>query len=72
MTIVLNHTIVPVADRRRGAELLAALLGLTAGAPVGPFAPARMNDDLTFDFDERFGARPAHYGIAYELFTAIP
>ena len=30
MTIVLNHTIVPVADKRRGAELLAALLTIAS------------------------------------------
>jgi hypothetical protein len=47
MTIVLNHTVVPVGDRRRGAQLLAGLLGVEAGEPVGPFAPVRVNDDLT-------------------------
>lgn len=58
MTIVLNHTVVPVADKHRGARLLAALLGLEVGEPTGPFAPVRINDDLTFDFDDRLGARP--------------
>jgi catechol 2,3-dioxygenase-like lactoylglutathione lyase family enzyme len=63
MTIVLNHTIVPVADRQRGARLLADLLGLRVGAPAGPFVPVRINDDLTFDFDDRLGARPGHYAF---------
>jgi catechol 2,3-dioxygenase-like lactoylglutathione lyase family enzyme len=63
MTIVLNHTIVPVADKVRGARLLAALLNVEAGEPAGPFAPVRINDDLTFDFDDRFGARPGHYAF---------
>jgi catechol 2,3-dioxygenase-like lactoylglutathione lyase family enzyme len=63
MTIVLNHTIVPVADKHRGARLLADLLGLTVGDPAGPFTPVRINDDLTFDFDDRLGARPGHYAF---------
>jgi catechol 2,3-dioxygenase-like lactoylglutathione lyase family enzyme len=63
MTIVLNHTIVPVADRHAGAAFLAELLGVTVEAPAGPFVPVRINDDLTFDFDDRSGGRPGHYAF---------
>jgi catechol 2,3-dioxygenase-like lactoylglutathione lyase family enzyme len=63
MTIVLNHTIVPVGDKQRGARLLADLLGLPVGSPAGPFVPVQINDDLTFDFDDRLGARPGHYAF---------
>ena len=63
MTIVLNHTIVPVGEKHRGARFLADLLGVEAGPAVGPFAPVRINDDLTFDFDDRLGARPGHYAF---------
>lgn len=63
MTIVLNHTIVSVGDKQRGARLLADLLGLEAGSPAGPFVPVQINDDLTFDFDDRHGARPGHYAF---------
>jgi catechol 2,3-dioxygenase-like lactoylglutathione lyase family enzyme len=63
MTIVLNHTIVPVGDKQRGAQLLADLLGLPVGSPAGPFVPVQINDDLTFDFDDRLGARPGHYAF---------
>jgi hypothetical protein len=63
MTVVLNHIIVPVADAERGARLLADLLGVEAGAPTGPFVPVRINDELTFDFDDRIGARPGHYAF---------
>jgi catechol 2,3-dioxygenase-like lactoylglutathione lyase family enzyme len=63
MSIVLNHTIVPVADKERGARLLADLLGVEAGPPAGPFAPVRVNNDLTLDFDDRLGARPGHYAF---------
>jgi catechol 2,3-dioxygenase-like lactoylglutathione lyase family enzyme len=63
MTIVLNHTIVPVGDRHRSARLLADLVGVEADPPAGPFVPVRVNDDLTLDFDDRFGARPGHYAF---------
>jgi hypothetical protein len=63
MTIVLHHTIVPVGDKQRGAQLLADLLGLQVGSAAGPFVPVRINDDLTFDFDDRLGARPGHYAF---------
>jgi catechol 2,3-dioxygenase-like lactoylglutathione lyase family enzyme len=63
MTIVLNHTIVPVGDKHRGASFLADLLGVAVGAPAGPFVPVLVNGDLTFDFDDRFGARPGHYAF---------
>ena len=63
MTIVLNHTIVPVGDKRARRPALAGLLALQVGAPAGRFVPARINDDLTFDFDDRLGARPGHYAF---------
>jgi hypothetical protein len=63
MTIVLDHTIVPVADKQRSARLLGELIGAEPGPPAGPFVPVAVNDQLTLDFDERFGARPGHYGF---------
>jgi hypothetical protein len=63
MAIVLNHAVVPVGDKYRGARLLADLLGLEVGEPAGPFVPVRINDDLTLDFDDRFGAQPGHYAF---------
>ena len=63
MTVVLNHTIVPVADKERSARLLAGLLDLRVGKPAGPFTTVRINDDLTLDFDDRLGARPGHYAF---------
>jgi catechol 2,3-dioxygenase-like lactoylglutathione lyase family enzyme len=63
MTAVLNHTIVPVSDKLRGAQVLADLLGLEVGAPIGPFVPVQINADLTFDFDDRAGGRPSHYAF---------
>jgi catechol 2,3-dioxygenase-like lactoylglutathione lyase family enzyme len=63
MTIVLNHTIVPVTDRRASARFFADLLGLEVAEPAGPFVPVPVNGDLTFDFDDRHGATPGHYGF---------
>jgi catechol 2,3-dioxygenase-like lactoylglutathione lyase family enzyme len=63
MTIVLNHMIVPAADKVASAEFLARLLGLSAGMPAGPFVPVRINKDLTMDFDDRHGVRPGHYAF---------
>jgi catechol 2,3-dioxygenase-like lactoylglutathione lyase family enzyme len=61
--IVLDHTIVAVTDKDRGARFLADLLDLPVGAPAGPFVPVRVNDDLTLDFDDRRGGRPGHYAF---------
>ncbi|MBF6546063.1 VOC family protein [Nocardia brasiliensis] len=61
--VVLNHTIVPAADRHAAATFFADLLGLTVGGQVGPFAPVRVNDDLTLDFDDRATVVPSHYGF---------
>jgi catechol 2,3-dioxygenase-like lactoylglutathione lyase family enzyme len=69
MTIVLNHTIVPVGDKYRGARFLADLLGLVVDPPTGPFVPIRVNDDLTLDFDDRLGARPGHYAFLVDEAT---
>jgi len=73
MPIVLNHLIVPVSDRRAGAAFLADLLGLPPAEPAGPFAPVRVNDDLTFDFDDRHGARAGHYAflVDEDTFDAV-
>ena len=63
MAVILNHTIVPVGDKQRGARFLADLLGLQVSEQSGPFVPVQINDDLTFDFDDRLGARPGHYAF---------
>jgi catechol 2,3-dioxygenase-like lactoylglutathione lyase family enzyme len=63
MTVVLNHTIVPVADKHRGARLFADFIGVGTTMESGPFAAVRVNDDLTFDFDDRLGSRPGHYAF---------
>jgi catechol 2,3-dioxygenase-like lactoylglutathione lyase family enzyme len=63
MSAVLNHTIVPVTDKSAGARFFANLLGLRVREEAGPFAPVRVNADLTFDFDDRHGVQPGHYAF---------
>ena len=61
MTIILNHTIVPVHDKREAAQFFARIFGLHADPKNGHFAPVRLNDTLTllFDDDEEFESH--HY-----------
>jgi hypothetical protein len=63
MTIVLNHLVVAVESKDRAAGLLADLLGVDVGSAAGPFAPVSINEDLTFDFDDRRGSLPGHYAF---------
>ncbi|MGK8487634.1 VOC family protein [Nocardia asiatica] len=73
MPIVLNHTIVPAADRQAAASFFAELFGLEVAAPAGPFTPVQVNDDLTFDFDERGQVEPGHYAFLVDdgIFDAV-
>ena len=74
MTIVLDHTIVPANDKFASARHFAELFGLSVGEPVGPFAPVRVNDALTFDFDDRRKPVEIHhyaFHVTREEFDAI-
>ena len=53
MTIVLDHTIVPARDKLASARFFAEIFGLQCGDLVGPFVPVAINEQLTFDFDDR-------------------
>ena len=61
MTIVLNHTIVPARDNGAAAEFFAKIFGLHYTGPVGHFAPVRVNDTLTLDFNDAERFEPHHY-----------
>lgn len=73
MTITLNHTIVPARDRHRGAAFLAALLGVPAAREADPFVAVRINDDLTFDFDDDQEFHAGHYAFLVDdtVFDAV-
>ncbi len=53
MTITLNHTIVPAYDKEASAQFFAQIFGLKVEPPLAHFAVVRVNNQLTFDFDNR-------------------
>jgi catechol 2,3-dioxygenase-like lactoylglutathione lyase family enzyme len=63
MTITLHHTIVPAHDKVASARFFAHIFGLRYEEPVSHFAPVRVNDTLTLDFDNRdpFERQPGAY-----------
>ena len=53
MAIELNHTIVPAHDKIASAKFFASLFGLSFDeSAVGYFAPVRVNQTLTLDYDD--------------------
>jgi len=54
MSVQLDHAIVPSRNRKKAAEMLAAILGVpwVAESGIGPFSEVYVNDGLTFDVDQ--------------------
>ena len=73
MAITLNHTIVPVRDKEAAAREFARLFGLAYAGAGEHFAPVKINDSLTFLFDEDRDFRSQHYAfhVSDEEFAAI-
>src|SRR5215469_7396109 len=63
MAIVLDHTIVPARDKEASARFLARILGLRYEGPLSHFAPLRVNDTLTLDFDNDTNFESHHYAF---------
>jgi catechol 2,3-dioxygenase-like lactoylglutathione lyase family enzyme len=63
MAIVLDHTIVPARDKEASARFLARILGLNYEGSASHFAPLRINDTLTLDFDNDDGFESHHYAF---------
>jgi len=63
MTILLDHTIVPAHDKEASARFLARILGLRYEGTVSHFAPVRVNDTLTLDFDNETEFESHHYAF---------
>src|SRR5262249_41706723 len=63
MAIVLDHTILPPHDKEASARLLARILGLRYEGPLSHFAPLRVNDTLTLDFDNDSKFESHHYAF---------
>jgi catechol 2,3-dioxygenase-like lactoylglutathione lyase family enzyme len=73
MTIVLNHTIVPAHDKEISAKFFARIFGLSYQGPLGHFAPVRINESLTLDFDDAASFDSHHYAfhVSDEEFDSI-
>ena len=69
----LDHTIVPAYDKVKSAEFIARLFGLKHEGPWGHFAPVKVNDILTLDFDDSDNPRSNHYAFlaSDEEFDAV-
>jgi catechol 2,3-dioxygenase-like lactoylglutathione lyase family enzyme len=63
MAITLNHTIVPAHDKEESARFFAEVFGLSYDGPSGHFAPVRVNETLTMDFDNRESIEHHHYAF---------
>lgn len=73
MSIVLDHTIVPSKDKEESARFFARIFGLKYEGPLYHFAPVRVNDSLTLDFDTDTDFKHQHYAfkISEEEFDEI-
>ena len=73
MAIVLDHTIVPAKDKVASAEFFAKIMGLKYEGAMGHFAPVRLNESLTMDFDNRDEFESHHYAfkVSEEAFDEI-
>ncbi|MEU8542526.1 VOC family protein [Streptomyces sp. NPDC048717] len=64
MAIRLDHTVVHAHDRHVSAVFLAEVLGLTVGAPFGPFLPVDTGNGVTLDYYQATGDfTPGHYAF---------
>ena len=63
MTIVLNHTIVPARNKVAAARFFADIFGLPFDGGSSHFAPVRVNDSLTFLFDDDASFESHHYAF---------
>ena len=63
MPIQLDHTIVPAYDKVKSAEFIARIFGLAYEGPWGHFAPVKINETLTLDFDYAEEPRSNHYAF---------
>ena len=63
MAITLNHTIVPAHDKEVSAKFFAHMFGLKYEGAMAHFAPVRINETLTLDFDNWKNFEMHHYAF---------
>jgi catechol 2,3-dioxygenase-like lactoylglutathione lyase family enzyme len=63
VAIHLDHTIVPAHDKEASARWFAEVMGLEYNGPWGHFAPVKIDEYLSMDFDERESFETSHYAF---------
>ena len=63
MAIHLDHTIIPARDKEASARFFARIFGLRYEGLMSHFAPVRVNDTLTVDFDNSDTFERHHYAF---------
>lgn len=63
MPLYLDHTIVPAHDKEASARFIARMFGLEYKGLWGHFAPVKVNETLSLDFDNRQDFSPNHYAF---------
>jgi catechol 2,3-dioxygenase-like lactoylglutathione lyase family enzyme len=66
MTVVLDHTIVPVNNREESVEFYTRIFGFEDLGESGPFLAVRVNDSLNLDFRQVDDLHSIHYAFAME------
>src|SRR3954447_19701404 len=59
----LDHTIVPAHDREESARFIARMFGVEYKGTWGHFAPVKVNETLSLDFDDREHFESHHYAF---------
>ena len=63
MAIMLNHTIVPARDKEAAARSFAQIFGVEYKGLGEHFAPVKVNEGLTFLFDDDTKFESHHYAF---------
>ncbi|MPZ51110.1 MAG: VOC family protein [Dehalococcoidia bacterium] len=63
MPVHLDHTIVPARDKEASARWFAEVMGLEYQGPWGHFAPVRIDEYLSLDFDNSDSFQTSHYAF---------
>ena len=73
MALYLDHTLVPAQDKEASARFIACILGVEYTGLWHNFAPVKVNDTLTLDFNDRDEFEYHHYAFlaSDEEFDAI-
>jgi catechol 2,3-dioxygenase-like lactoylglutathione lyase family enzyme len=63
MTVLMDHQVIPVRDKEQSAEFFARIMGLEREIGRGYFAPVRLADGTSLDFETRDDVVRLHYAF---------